>query len=195
MVDSNEGNESDSNDTDGSESNDNSESNDESNEESDSNDESESNEGSGSNGGSDSNEESDSNEGSASNDGEETDRKKRQVKLPKLSTNTRTHTKLKHFPAPYQDHLRKKRKINFKKRRVNAKKKKPEPTKLKRSNAANSRLGLTVLLYPDPDNYGESALNNFVGFKVLVHSPYDFAEVAAKGFVIDEHVESFIAGL
>ena len=74
------------------------------------------------------------------------------------------------------------------------KKKKPEPTKLKRSNAANSRLGLSVLLYPDTDNYGNATMNNYEGFKVLVHSPYEFAEVAAKGFVIDTQMETFIAG-
>ena len=91
--------------------------------------------------------------------------------------------------------IRKKRAGKFKRRRANASGKKTlPPTKLKRSNAANSRLGLSLLLYPDPDNYGDSVLNNYVGFKVLVHSPYDFAEVAAKGFVIDTSVESFIAG-
>ena len=74
-----------------------------------------------------------------------------------------------------------------------AKKKVVQPTKLKRINAATSKLGLSVLLHPDEDNYEDASLNNFVGFKVLVHSPYDFARVAAKGFTIDTKVEAFIA--
>ena len=74
------------------------------------------------------------------------------------------------------------------------KKKKKEPKKLKRSNSANVELGLSVLLFPDKDNYGLSVMNNYVGFRVLVHSPYDFADVAAKGFVVDKNMESFIAG-
>ena len=73
-------------------------------------------------------------------------------------------------------------------------KKKPiSPTKLKRINAATAKLGLSVLLHPDKENYQDAVLNNFAGFKVLVHSPYDFARVAAKGFTIDTKVEAFIA--
>ena len=73
-------------------------------------------------------------------------------------------------------------------------KKKPiTPTKLKRINAATAKLGLSVLLHPDKENYQDAVLNNFAGFKVLVHSPYDFARVAAKGFTIDTKVEAFIA--
>ena len=73
------------------------------------------------------------------------------------------------------------------------KKKVVQPTKLKKINAATSKLGLSVLLHPDADNYEDASLNNFVGFKVLVHSPFDFARVAAKGFTIDTKVEAFIA--
>ena len=69
------------------------------------------------------------------------------------------------------------------------------PTKLKRINAATAKLGLSVLLHPDKENYQDAVLNNFAGFKVLVHSPYDFARVAAKGFTIDTKVEAFIASM
>jgi amiloride-sensitive sodium channel len=54
-------------------------------------------------------------------------------------------------------------------------------------------LGLTVFLYPDAYSYDDADVNNYVGFKVLVHSPYDFAEVAGKGFSIGKTKEAFIA--
>ena len=41
-----------------------------------------------------------------------------------------------------------------------------EPTKLKRSNIANSMLGLTVFLDPSIMEYSESSLNSFYGFQV-----------------------------
>lgn len=68
-----------------------------------------------------------------------------------------------------------------------------EPTKLKRTNVANSQLGLTLLLYPDAKNYHDTAENNYIGFKILVHSPYDFPEVSGKGFVVGQGAEAFIA--
>ena len=39
------------------------------------------------------------------------------------------------------------------------------PTKLKRSNSASTLLGLSVLLYPDSEQY-LVATNNYYGFKV-----------------------------
>ena len=65
-------------------------------------------------------------------------------------------------------------------------------TELKRSNSANALLGLSVLLYPDRKEYNLS-MNNYYGFKVLVHSPYSFPEVTGKGFAIGEAKEVFIA--
>ena len=44
-------------------------------------------------------------------------------------------------------------------------------------------LGLSVVLYPNEEEYGGVVMNNYVGFKALVHSPFDFAEVGGKGFV------------
>ena len=146
-----------------------------------------------------SNEEGESNTETSNFDEPNANRKKRNARLNQARDfeNKEDIKKLKQkFDAPSMNeevHVLKKRQVSFKKRKVNAAAKKP--TKLKRSNAANSRLGLSVLLYPDEDNYGDSVLNNFVGFKVLVHSPFDFAEVAAKGFIVDKNVESFIAGM
>ena len=53
-------------------------------------------------------------------------------------------------------------------------------------------LGLTVVLYPNPMEYGDVVMNNYVGFKALVHSPFDFPEVSAKGFTVDENKEIFV---
>ena len=39
--------------------------------------------------------------------------------------------------------------------------------KLRRSNSANTRLGLSVILHADESNY-EVAENNFFGFKVII---------------------------
>ncbi len=48
---------------------------------------------------------------------------------------------------------------------------------------------------PEGSEYetNDGAVNNYYGFKVLVHSPYDFAEVAGKGFSIGMNKEAFIA--
>ncbi len=40
------------------------------------------------------------------------------------------------------------------------------PKRLRRSNSANTQLGLTVLLHTDSNEYEEVALNNFYGFRV-----------------------------
>lgn len=79
------------------------------------------------------------------------------------------------------------------KRETEQAKKKPEPTKLRRTNAANAMLGLTVILNPNEVQYSDVVMNNFVGFKGLVHSPFDFAEVGGKGFAIEKGREVFVA--
>ena len=70
---------------------------------------------------------------------------------------------------------------------------KKKKSELRKTNAANSLLGLTVVLYANRKQYSEVVMNNFFGFKVLVHSPYDFPEVGAKGFAVGEKVEAFVA--
>jgi hypothetical protein len=50
-------------------------------------------------------------------------------------------------------------------------------TELKRSHVANSKFGLTVVLNPNEAEYGNALKNSYTGFKALVHTPYDFAEV------------------
>ena len=48
-------------------------------------------------------------------------------------------------------------------------KKTKKATVLKKTNAANSMLGLSVVLYPNEDNYDFGVvMNNYIGFKALV---------------------------
>ena len=73
--------------------------------------------------------------------------------------------------------------------RTNAgKSKKFSPYKI---NSANTQLGLTILLDPDILNYWVSE-NNFVGFRVLVHHPYEYPEVRGRGFAISKGKEAFL---
>ena len=62
----------------------------------------------------------------------------------------------------------------------------------RRTNLAYSPLGLTVALFPNPNDYGKVVMNNFYGFKALVHSPYEFPEVSGKGFLVDNNQEILI---
>ena len=66
------------------------------------------------------------------------------------------------------------------------------PTKLKHSHIASSKFGLSVLLNTNEAEYGNALKNNFVGFKVLVHTPYDFAEVDGIGMAMDQNIQSYI---
>ena len=59
-------------------------------------------------------------------------------------------------------------------------------------NSANTQFGLTVLLDPDKSDYFMTE-NNFVGFRVLVHNPYEYADVKGKGFAIGRGKEAFLA--
>ena len=51
---------------------------------------------------------------------------------------------------------------------------------------------MSILLFPDTHNYA-LGMNNFYGFRVLVHSPYEFPEVSGKGFAIGSKKEAFLA--
>ena len=66
------------------------------------------------------------------------------------------------------------------------------PTQLRKSHYADFKFGLTVVLNPNEAEYGEALKNSYTGFKTLVHTPYDFAEVDAIGMAIDENIQSFI---
>ena len=66
------------------------------------------------------------------------------------------------------------------------------PTKLKYSHIASSKFGLSVLLNTNEAEYGNALKNNFVGFKILVHTPYDFAEVDGIGMAMDQNIQSYI---
>ncbi|TRY68216.1 hypothetical protein TCAL_16470 [Tigriopus californicus] len=63
--------------------------------------------------------------------------------------------------------------------------------KLRRSNSASTLTGLSVVLNPKARQYFISK-DNFIGYRVLVHSPYSFAEVAGKGFAVGQNREVFI---
>ena len=61
------------------------------------------------------------------------------------------------------------------------------------NHLASSVYGLIVVLNPNKEEYGTDSLtNNFVGFKTLVHSPYDYPEVDAVGMAMDQNIQSFI---
>ena len=79
----------------------------------------------------------------------------------------------------------------LKKKSVHSKNKKNQ-SELKKSYEANSKFGLTVVLNPDEAEYGKALKNSFTGFKTLVHTPYDFAEVDAIGMAIDKNIQTFI---
>ena len=66
------------------------------------------------------------------------------------------------------------------------------PTELKKTHHANAKFGLKVVLNPKVPEYGYALKNSFIGFKTLVHTPYDFAEVDAIGMAIDQNSESYI---
>ena len=59
-------------------------------------------------------------------------------------------------------------------------------------NSANTQLGLTILLDPDKCSYYVKE-NNYVGFRVLVHNPYEYPDVRGKGFAIGQGKEAFLA--
>ena len=61
------------------------------------------------------------------------------------------------------------------------------------NHLASSADGLIVILNPNEPEYKTDAVkNNFIGFKTLVHSPYDFPEVEAVGMAIDQNIRSYI---
>ena len=64
------------------------------------------------------------------------------------------------------------------------------------SHVASSVQGLIVILNPNVQEYKTHAVkNNFIGFKTLVHSPYDFPYVEAVGKAIGPNIQSQIAFL
>ena len=74
----------------------------------------------------------------------------------------------------------------------------------KKSNYANSSIvcnhlagkGLMVILNPNAPEYKTMAVkNNFIGFKTLVHSPYDFPYVEAVGKAMGTNLRSDIGFL
>ena len=66
------------------------------------------------------------------------------------------------------------------------------PTQLKKTHHASSDFGLTVVLNPKVPEYSNALKNSFTGFKTLVHTPYDFAEVDAIGMAIDQNIHAYI---
>ena len=61
------------------------------------------------------------------------------------------------------------------------------------NHLASSVEGLIVILNPNEPDYKTNAVkNNFIGFKILVHSPYDFPEVDAVGMAMNQNIRSYI---
>jgi len=67
-----------------------------------------------------------------------------------------------------------------------------DQTELRNSHVASSKYGLTVILNPKEAEYTNALKNNFVGFKTLVHTPYNFPEVDAVGMAMDKNVQATV---
>ena len=64
------------------------------------------------------------------------------------------------------------------------------------NHLASSVEGLRVKLNPNIEEYKTDALkNNFIGFKYLVHSPYDFPYVETVGKAMGPNIQSYIGFL
>ena len=63
---------------------------------------------------------------------------------------------------------------------------------LRHSHLASSKYGLTVVLNPNEAEYTDAHKNNYVGFKTLVHTPYNFAEVDAVGMAMDKNIAATV---
>ena len=64
------------------------------------------------------------------------------------------------------------------------------------NHLASSVEGLRVKLNPNVEEYKTDAVkNNFIGFKYLVHSPYDFPFVEEVGKAMSPNIQSYIAFL
>ena len=66
------------------------------------------------------------------------------------------------------------------------------PTQLRNSHLASSKYGLTVFLNPNEAEYTDALKNNYIGFKTLVHTPYNFAEVDAVGMAMGKNVKATV---
>ena len=65
-------------------------------------------------------------------------------------------------------------------------------TELKNSHKASSKYGLKVILNPNEAEYTDAVKNNYIGFKTLVHTPYNFPEVDAVGMAMDKNVQATV---
>ena len=65
-------------------------------------------------------------------------------------------------------------------------------TELRNSAVASSKYGLTVILNPNEAEYTDALKNNYIGFKTLVHTPYNFAEVDAVGMAMGKNVQATV---
>ena len=64
------------------------------------------------------------------------------------------------------------------------------------NHLASSVKGLRVKLNPNVEEYKTDAVkNNFIGFKYLVHSPYDFPYVETVGKAMGPNIQSYIGFL
>merc|ERR1712218_611986 len=64
------------------------------------------------------------------------------------------------------------------------------------NHLASSVEGLIVKLNPNVEEYKTDAVkNNFIGFKYLVHSPYDFPYVETVGKAMGPNIQSYIGFL
>ena len=67
-----------------------------------------------------------------------------------------------------------------------------DQNELRHSYKATSKYGLTVILNPNEPEYTDALKNNYIGFKTLVHTPYNFPEVDAVGMAMDKNVQATV---
>ena len=92
-------------------------------------------------------------------------------------------------------HHRKRNRMRSKYSNSNLRKTSTKPNseiELRNSPKASSKYGLTVILNPNEAEYTDALKNNFVGFKTLVHTPYNFPEVDAVGMAMDKNVQATV---
>ena len=122
---------------------------------------------------------------------EETHRLKYKEKFRNLPPSLPYHSRKHSSYHTLRSHLHKRSKYSNSLMRKTSTKSAGE-TELRNSHKASSKYGLTVILNPNEDEYTEALKNNFVGFKTLVHTPYNFPEVDAVGMAIDKNVQATV---
>ncbi|TRY77170.1 hypothetical protein TCAL_06883, partial [Tigriopus californicus] len=79
------------------------------------------------------------------------------------------------------------------KRRSTPEVSKPKVTRLRRTNSAGTSLGLSFSIVIPERSTDDYTIAAFDGFKVQIHSPYDFPEVEGRGLAVATNQIAFIS--